>query len=583
MDPKRGFLAVIVLGVLVFFGIPVKRAGAAFGQERRLNRDVPTAQAENRVALVIGNAAYRSANRLENPVNDARAMARALGEVGFEVLGPNGAGYTDLDQRGMLAAVKEFGQRLEQKPGVGLFYFAGHGVQANETNYLIPVDAAPNDATDLKYQGLDLKDVLDQFVGNRLNIVILDACRDNPFARSFKKTRSTGGDGLRQVDAPTGTFIAYATAPGKTAADGTGSNGLYTEQLLNAMKTKGLAIEQVFKRVRVAVEEKSGGTQVPWENSSLKGDFYFVPESGVAVARPPVTNPTPTKKPPTAQPATRTNKIGLDMVFVPAGSFVMGSEVADQARWQKIYEAVQYGANFTNERPSRTVTISRPFYLGKFEVTQRQWVYVAENLPKVSREMHTTWSNFKGDDLPVEMASWEECEEFIARLNRLNDGFEYAFPTEAEWEYACRAGTTGDFAGNLDELGWFADNSGNRTLDSMRVLFLDSARSYTTFEEKFLTPNGNQTHPGGQKKPNAFGLYDMHGNVAEWCADWYGDKYYATAPAVDPKGPPTGQYRILRGGGWNSLARECRASIRFHMDPTSQGNFSGLRVLARPR
>ena len=156
---------------------------------------------------------------------------------------------------------------------MGLFYFSGHGIQINGRNFIIPIGARVKGERDVEYESVDAGRVLGKMedAGNRMNLVILDACRDNPFARSFRSAAS----GLASLDAASGTFIAYATAPGRTADDGTGANGLYTEQLMRYMKTPGLKVEDVFKRVRIDVEKSSGGKQVPWESPSLKGDFYF--------------------------------------------------------------------------------------------------------------------------------------------------------------------------------------------------------------------------------------------------------------------------------------------------------------------
>lgn len=225
------------------------------------------APSESRVALVIGNGAYKD-SPLPNPVNDARDMASVLKGVGFEVIpGEN------LTQARMKRAIAEFGQKI-RLGGVGLFYFAGHGAQVKGVNYLIPVGAEIEKELDIEVEAVELDRVLNEMreARNRLNIVILDACRNNPFARGFR----SGRGGLASVNAPTGVLIAYATEPGNTASDGNRRNGLYTQELLAAIRTPGLKVEDVFKTVRKRVLEKSHGAQTPWEHSSLVGDFYFV-------------------------------------------------------------------------------------------------------------------------------------------------------------------------------------------------------------------------------------------------------------------------------------------------------------------
>ena len=226
-----------------------------------------------RVALVIGNAAYKGMP-LDNPVNDAREMARTLKTLGFEV-----AELENAPQSAMVDAIRAFGEKLKATHGVGLFYFAGHGVQVHGHNYLIPTDSNMQHEDEVVYRAVDTEQVLQKMetAKNPLNIVVLDACRNNPFTRSLRGASS----GLAPMEAPAGSIIAFATAPGAQAADGSGQHGVYTEQLLRYMTEPGLKAEDVFKRVRVAVRQQTAGQQSPWENTSLEGDFYFVaPDPG---------------------------------------------------------------------------------------------------------------------------------------------------------------------------------------------------------------------------------------------------------------------------------------------------------------
>ena len=244
---------------------------------------LPSLAAEPRHALVIGNAGYATAP-LINSANDAAAVAKVLERAGFKVdLKLNAS------QKQMQDAVTAFGDRLKGG-GAGLFYFAGHGVQIKGRNFLLPVGAEIQREDEVPYKAVDVQQVLDKMdtAKNRINMVVLDACRDNPFARS---TRSTGG-GLSQVDAPIGSLIAFATAPGSVASDGKNANGLYTQHLLANIERPGTPIEEVFKRVRLGVRLDSNGTQVPWESTSLEGDFYFFPPAP-GVKSGPTTLPTP--------------------------------------------------------------------------------------------------------------------------------------------------------------------------------------------------------------------------------------------------------------------------------------------------
>lgn len=235
---------------------------------------VPSAGAEKRVALIIGNNNYPTAP-LRNPVNDAKVMAQKLRDVGFEVMI-----RTNVDQRQMTRALSDFGQKLGSG-SVGLFYYAGHGIQARGKNFLIPVDADIENESSISSEAVDVERVLDQLSRARVSMVVLDACRNNPFERRFRSGTSAG---LAQIDAPSGTLIAYATSPGKVALDGEGSHGTYTEALLRAIDTPGLKVEDVFKQVRINVMKATDNQQIPWESSSLTGDFWFKPAAGQQLA-----------------------------------------------------------------------------------------------------------------------------------------------------------------------------------------------------------------------------------------------------------------------------------------------------------
>src|SRR5712691_3765560 len=237
---------------------------------------------EPRLALVIGNSAYRE-SPLRNPVNDVRAIAQRFRELGFTVLA-----HENATKRTMEAAIIEFGRRLAEG-GAGAFYYAGHGLQVRGRNYLVPVDADIDDEAMTRVAAVDVELLLEQMAEakNRVNMVILDACRNNPFERRMRGASR----GLAAVDAARGTLVAYATAPGSVAADGDGQNGLYTEELLEALREPGLKIEEVFKRVRVNVSRRSKGAQTPWESSSLTGDLVVnvtVNVTTAAVSAPPV-------------------------------------------------------------------------------------------------------------------------------------------------------------------------------------------------------------------------------------------------------------------------------------------------------
>ena len=226
--------------------------------------------------------------------------------------------------------------------------------------------------------------------------------------------------------------------------------------------------------------------------------------------------------------STRRNSVGMEFVLVPAGQFRMGSTSDDAGE---------------NEKPLTEVSISRAFYIGKYEVTQKQWEKV----------MGTNPSDFKGcPDCPVEQVSWNDAQAFVRTLNVMEDSKRYRLPTEAEWEYAARGGTGGDrYGAELDAIAWYNKNCNERP------------------------------HKVGKKAPNAFGLYDMLGNVYEWVQDRKGP--YAGGKATDPKGPARGKLRMIRGGSWETGAKSCRAPHRLDASPGFRIHAVGLRILMENR
>jgi formylglycine-generating enzyme required for sulfatase activity len=618
---NRYSIMLFCLALLIGFALPTFAA-----EKRRVEVKARNAaqSAEHRIALVIGNANYRI-GALRNPANDARAIAAALRDLGFEVDEQINLSYQEMGR-----AVNRFGKGI-RKDSVALFYYAGHGLQVQGSNYLVPVDMEIQDEGEVQFNTVNAGQVLAKMeeAKNPVNIVILDACRDNPYARGFK--RSSGSRGLAAMDAPVGSFVAYAAAPGKTADDGKGKNGLYTESLIRQIRTPGMKIEDVFKRVRTEVRSKSNGSQVPEERSSLEGDFYFAKGSMVVEetpAPPAVREPatgrltvksnisgakvyidgayegdtphTATLKPgaysiilkkagypdaaedvrvegggaktisivmekpaPPPVAAAKTGDIyqdsttGMDFVFVKGGCYEMGDT---------------FGDGRADEKSVHNVCIN-DFYLGKYEVTVGQFrTFVQDTNYRTEAEKGDgcfVWSGSKwekdgskswrspgfsqDDNLPAVCVSWNDSQAFNEWLSR-KGGKSYRLPTEAEWEYAARsggkkekyAGTSND--SGLGEYAWYNANSGNRT------------------------------HAVGEKTPNGLGLYDMTGNVWEWCQDWYGEKYYEDSPRNNPQGPSNGQYRVLRGGAWFRKPENVRAATRTWLEPAYRNSANGFRL-----
>ncbi len=257
-------------GGMNFIKIEAKnRAGSSISSVRTINYN-PDADLEKRLALIIGNSNYRSVGTLKNTLNDARDMAKALKDMDFEVLL-----YEDLKNKDeTTGAILDFGSKLHSY-NIALFFYAGHGIQVQGENYIIPVEAELNSPEVVRSYCVNVDDVLAEMEGsnNKANIVILDACRDNPFEKSW--SRSTKSSGLAFMAAPDGTFIAYSTSPGSVASDGTGRNGIYTGELLKYIQTPNIKIEEVFKRVGATVKHVSDKKQTPWVTSSFTGNFYF--------------------------------------------------------------------------------------------------------------------------------------------------------------------------------------------------------------------------------------------------------------------------------------------------------------------
>jgi len=557
---------------------------------------------EKRLALVIGNADYQSTTKLTNPSNDATDMAATLKTLGFEVLSG-----TNQSKREMEALIRQFGEKLAKQGGVGLFFYAGHGIQYRGGNYLVPVEANIPAEDEIEYASINLGFLLNKMEAaqNNLNIVILDACRNNPFARSWRNYRDIGDNiGLAKVTPPTGTIMLYATQPGNVASDGSGRNGLFTESLLQQIKKPNVEFDAMVKALARDVSEKSGKKQLPWKEGIVLGDFYFAGAQTVEIDR----NAAEREAWNQIKDSTNRSDFVLFIESFPNGIYAGQAK----AKWQQVWwnsiknssrstdfndflkqfptgqyaEAAKFalkrlesgtttvsspinptnssgvkagtlisnklGMKFAYIPPGsfqmgesgdiHTVTISQGFYLGSTEVTQTQWVSVMFNNP----------SSFNNcDNCPVENVSWEDVQAFIKKLNDRGDG-KYRLPTEAEWEYAARAGSTtkysfGDGEGSLGSYAWYDANSGSRT------------------------------HDVATKQPNAWGLYDMHGNVWEWVQDWYGD--YPNGAVTNPRGATTGSDRVFRGGSWGSSAMILRSAGRSADAPLVRDQFLGFRLV----
>ena len=480
--------------------------------------------ADSRTALVIGNSSYKSAP-LQNPVNDASDISSVLRKLGFDVILKKNA-----SKKVMLDAFRQFGRKLAASE-IGIFYFAGHGMQINGINYLIPVNNNIQEESEVEFEAIDAGRILNKMenAGNALNIVILDACRNNPFKRSFRTSKK----GFAQMDAPLGTVIAYATSPGSVAADGDGRNGTYTESLLKNLQISNLDVQKMFNRIGLDVMKKTNKKQVPWVSTTPFPDYYL------AMGKQPVPKVKPVRPQPVAPSFSAPDKgdtytdpiTGMEFVWIEGGCYQMGSNSGDP-----------------DEKPVHRVCLDG-FWMAKYEVTNEQYRQFKPNHNSATYK----GVNFNRAKQPVVYVSWNDAEKFIKWLNR-KTGQQFSLPTEAQWEYACRAGTS-------TQCYW-----GDNENDACKYANVYDITSKSKFSFKWSHHNCTDgyagTAPGGSFSPNNFGLYDMHGNVSEWCEDVYDEKAYSKHVVNNPLRTSGSKYCVIRGGSWNIRRRYVRAANR---------------------
>jgi len=570
---------------------------AASAQDRRI---VPIA-VQRKQALIIGNSAYSSAP-LQNPANDATAMDAALRKLGFEV-----RTLRNLDLPHMEAAIDKFTAGLSSG-SLAFFYYSGHGIQVNYSNYLLPVDFAASSEIDVKYKAYPATRVQEKMEasGARLRVLVLDACRNNPFR--FRRD-ALGGLTSMPVNAE-GTLIAFATGDGNTADDNRAeANGLYTKYLIPALQTPGLALREAFQKAKEDVFVASGKAQNPSIYENIVGAYYLVsgppnpavrvdaaaetwalikdstspedfesfaatyPNSDLAGGariraaqlRRASAAPAPRLEAPELPPGTQAGSAKVNPVdgqrylWIPPGTFMMGCSPGDSE-----CEDV--------EKPAHEVTLTRGFWMGQTSVTVGAWKRYAQATGKAMPP--EKWRSWKvnaaagNDSLPVVAVTWDEAASYCGWAGM-------RLPTEAEWEWAARAGTAGARYGNLDEIAWYGDNSGRKRIDSTAI----SSTGEDSHGERLYHNNGNGLKPVGQKLPNAYGLYDMLGNVLQWMAGWYQEDYYQVSDKQDPSGPPDGESRALRGGAWASDPGGVRVSYRAGSEPGFRSIGFGVRCV----
>jgi len=526
-----------------------------------------TVFAADRWALLIGVDRNEAIGNLKVCVNDARAMKAMLEKVGYDpkrivLLTDDSNRPRDWPSIGnMRRWIKQLSKAAE-KGDTFLLFFSGHGIMRGGEGYLVPTDGDRDNAIPLSW-------IRDQMKRSRAStkVLILDACHAGA---------AKGVDGVT-VDLRAGANLAMLLSCQKGQVswpDEKQRHSVFTRYLLEGLAGKAaggdrkVTHNELFAYVRKRVKTWTVTNRKPLQEPVIGGDavgdpvIAECPEEDVGPPIPPPGDAVPrgwTKETRRVKVATPqgdrwkeityyTNTIGMKFVLIPAGEFLMGSrdsadEVARKGR--------HLPAWYEDEHPLHRVRITKPFYMGIYEVTQAQYERVMGKNP----------SRFKGPNNPVEQVSWNDAVEFCRRLSR-KDGAAYRLPTEAEWEYACRAGTTTPFYTGETISTDQANYDGNYAYGSGRK---------GVYREKPL--------PVGGFPPNAFGLYDMHGNVWEWCGDWCGGKYYAESALDDPRGPAAGKYRVLRGGSWRGGPWDARSANRGGVTPGYRAANGGFRVV----
>ena len=574
------------------------------------------ALAQKRVALVIGNAAYKNKiGPLQNPHNDIALVAKSLRAVGFEVMKP----VRDATRSTILLAIYRFTAKLKAAgpDAVGFFYYAGHGIASNGSNYLIPVDVDSTKGWVLDVKGVKLDEItalLRNRARNANHFVVFDACRN-------KLRGSRGSRGFVPVRDRSGMLIAFSTSPGATADDGDGRQGPYAAALATELLKPGQDHLHLFQRVKLKVYKSTGG-QVPWERNGLldlvylggkkkpdekkrqpattlseaaqewrslqrstdKGDLeayitqfgkhfpYYgrkakkrlrkLKEQKVAVGVFPPQRPVQNRR---LTPGTIFDDCNgaswcPSMIVVPKGSFLMGSKKGDK-----------------DERPVHRVTLAKRFAVGRFEITRGEFgAFVKATGHNVGNECYvfagSKWKRKKGrnyrkagfsqtDEHPVVCMNWNDAKAYVKWLNKKTGGKPYRLLSEAEWEYVARAGTKGPFSWSGKASTAKANYDGNHTYGGSSK---GKYRKKTVSVDSF--------------KANAFGLYNVHGNAWEWVEDCYKDNYKGAPTDGSVRTAGSCNKHVLRGGSWDTDPSGLRSTNRDWNNSSDRYYLYGFRI-----
>lgn len=495
----------------------------AAGQDSRAASNA--SQKGTRRALVIANGNYTHLPVLSEPARNGGALASALSGLGFDVK----VAY-DLGQAQMLGTTAEFKATIRPGDNV-LFFYSGYGMQVDGRNWLVPVTYEPNPDIQVFNKAFSLSRLLDDFddqkAGDRF--VLIDASRD---AQIVDRT----GNGLANMEPLPRTVLSFSNAPGQTTTDTPTGVGHYTQALIEAMKVPGLPVTELFAKVQRDVVAATKNTQFPFSISLAISEFYF-------------TAPKPVEKVPEVTTKRRQWKTGdewenpkdeLKYVYIAPGTFVMGCS-DDKKQDCK-----------DDEKPAHKVTITRPLLFSRSETIVRAWRRFADATRNGTMPKETGYNpQWRNTFHPISNITWNDATEYCKWAGG-------RLPTEAEWEYAARGGKTGQVYPWGDEIS--RDhvnylNSKKRTLDVY-----------------------NEVAPIETFPANAWGLYDVVGNVQEWVADFYAPSY-PSGPAVDPTGPINSSERVARGGSFGANEKEVRLAARAHYNATASGNTLGFRCV----
>ncbi|WGD56339.1 SUMF1/EgtB/PvdO family nonheme iron enzyme [Bradyrhizobium sp. CB1650] len=542
-------------------------------------QNVSAPDAGKRVALVVGNGSY-PLSPVRTAVADAKAIAELLKAGGFDVIYAQDAGHADLD-----SAIKQFSQKLE-RGSTAVVYFAGHAIQYEDRNLLVPVDGAIASDADIRSNTVDVDLILDPLIVSRPrgSVVILDAARKNPWQQKTS-VRTTG---LASVGPIQGITQAYPASPGQVVEDQKGPVGLFAGEFAKAAKVPDRTLKEAFRQTRAAVAKETRNKQVPWETSLDTVDFVVMqraeptdmasravsrlgPSDAVeqgfwdtikggdsaadfqayldaypngpyasqarshlqrlgALSSPAKPQTAPNTPPPTIRDCPQCP----ELVLIPSGSFNMGSTEV-----------------FPFEGPVHQVSIRKPFYMGRYEVTYEEWDACVMD----------RGCTYRPDDAgagrgrrPVSDVDWNDAKTYVVWLSQ-KTGKMYRLPTESEWEYSARAATSSAYP-------W------GRSVDKDRANC-----SGCTSEPR------NNTVEVGSFKPNAFGLFDMAGNAAEWVEDCWNEGYRGAPTDGSASVKPGCRERVLRGGSFNNDPKYLRSAARFKYDFNVRYLANGFRVV----